>query len=61
MHQYIPEWVGLLQERGELDSRGRIKNMETAWTKADNKKFNFNWIPIVLKTSKIQFIKATVV
>ena len=31
-----------------------------AWTKADTKKFNFNWIPIILKTKKVQFIKATI-
>ena len=60
MHQYIPEWVGLLQERGELDSRGRIKNMETAWTKADAEKFKLDWMPIPLKTGEVRFTRATV-
>jgi hypothetical protein len=60
MHQYIPEWVGLLQERGELDSRGRIKNMETAWTKADAEKFKLDWMPIALRAGEVRFTKATV-
>ena len=42
MHQYILEWVDLLQKHRELNNRGRIKNMEAAWTKANTKKFNFN-------------------
>jgi hypothetical protein len=60
MHQHIPEWVGLLQERGELDSRGRIKNMEAAWTEADAEKFKLNWMPIALRTGEVRFMKATV-
>jgi hypothetical protein len=60
MHQHIPEWIGLLQERGELDSRGRIKNMETAWTKADAEKFKLDWMPITLRTGEVRFTKATV-
>ena len=34
--------------------------METAWTKANAKKFKLNQMPITLKTSKVQFIKATI-
>lgn len=60
MHQHIPEWIGLLRERGELDSRGRIKNMETAWTKADAEKFKLDWMPITLRTGEVRFTKATV-
>ena len=61
MHQYILKWVNLLQEHKKLNNRGHIKNIKAAWTEANTKKFNFNWIPIVLKTSKVWFIKATVV
>lgn len=56
----FPEWVDLLQARGELDSRGRIKNMETAWTKTDAEKFKLDWMPIPLKTGEVRFTKATV-
>ena len=42
IHQYILKQVDLLQERGELNSRGYIKNIKAAWTKADTKKFNLN-------------------
>ena len=35
--------------------------METAQTKANAKKFKLNWMPITLRTSKVQFIKATVI
>ena len=38
MHQYIPEWVDLLQEHREFNSRGRIKNIKAAQTEADTKK-----------------------
>ena len=34
--------------------------METAWTKANTKKFKLNWIPITLRTNKVQFTKATI-
>ena len=61
MHQYILKWVDLFYECRELDSRGYIKNIKAAWTEADIKKFNLNWIPIVLKTGEVRFIKATIV
>ena len=35
--------------------------METAWTKANAKKFKLNQIPIALKTREVQFIKATII
>ena len=31
--------------------------MEAAWTKADIKKFKFNWMPILLSIKKVWFIK----
>ena len=61
MHQYILKWVDLLQERGELNNRGYIKNIKAAQTKANTKKFNLNWMPIVLKTGEVWFIKAIIV
>ena len=35
--------------------------METAWTKANTKKFKLNQMPIALRASKVQFIKATII
>ena len=35
--------------------------METAQTKANAKKFELNWMPIALKTGKVQFITVTVI
>ena len=42
MHQYILKWVDLLQKRREFNSRGHIKNIKTAWTKANAEKFKLN-------------------
>ena len=50
----MPEQVGL------VNSRGRIKNIETAQAKVSIKKFKLNWTPIALKTGKVRFIKATI-
>ena len=61
MHQYILKQVDLLQKYRELDNRGYIKNIKTAWTEANAKKFNLNWIPIALKTGEVRFIKATII
>ena len=35
--------------------------METAWTKVDTKRFKFNWMPIMLKASEVQFTKTTII
>ena len=35
--------------------------METAQTKANAKKFKLNWMPIILKTREVWFIKATII
>ena len=61
IYQYILEWVDLLQECGELDSREHIKNIKAVQTKANVKKFNLNQMPIALKTGEVRFIKVTVV